>query len=104
MNVKDDRQEFDKRQNQLIRELAYSFKRTLGKMGLGDDRDLLENLVWDVAAIVDGSRDMKLEGKPLIPCLTFAEKRGGTDLIGTKGGSWMHEICSGVIEEMFEED
>lgn len=104
MTIKDDRSEFERRQAKLIRELAQSFKSRLEAMGLGDDRELLENLVWEVAAILDGSRDMRLDGKLLLPFLTFAEKRGGEHLIAARGGSWMHEVCGDVFQEMFGDE
>lgn len=104
MTIKDDRNEFEKRQTKLIQEIASSFESRFEEAGLGRDQELLENLVWDIAAILDGSREMKLDGKLLLPFLTFAEKRGGGELVATKGGSWMHEICGGVVDEMFGDE
>jgi hypothetical protein len=101
MTIKEDRTEFEKRQAKLIQEIASSFKSRLAEMGLGDDRELLEGLVWDVVAILDGSREMKLDGKFLLPFLTFTDARGGEYLVAAQGGSWMHEVCSGVLKEMF---
>ncbi len=73
-------------------------------MGLGEDQELVESLVFDIAAIFDGSRDVKSDGEPLRPFITFADDRKGGRLIAVEGGSWMHEICSGIVEQMFEKN
>jgi hypothetical protein len=104
MRVKKDRDEFDKRQKALIQEVAFSVKERLQEMGLGGDRDLVEGLVFDVSAILDGSREMELDGRPLLPFLTFADDRDPEELLAVESGSWMHEICGRVVEEMFEDE
>ena len=104
MQIKIDRDEFDKRQRAVIQEIACNVKDLLQEMGLGDDRGLVESLVFDISAILDGSRVMELDGKPLLPFLTFADEREPKQLLAAEGGSWMHEICGGVVEEMFEDE
>ncbi len=104
MRVKEDHDEFDRHQRALIREIASSAHERLQEMGLGDDKELLEGLVFDISAILDGSREMDLDGKPLLPFLTFADSRDPKELLAAESGSWMHEICAGVIEEMFDDE
>ncbi len=104
MNIKDERDEFEKRQTKLIQEIAGSFRSRLAEMGLGADQELVESLVFDISVILDGSREMELEGKPLRPFLTFSDDRKGEHLIGSEYGSWMHEICGGVVEQIFDDE
>ena len=104
MNIRIDHEEFGKRQIALIRLIAHDVRSRLEKMGLGDDQELVENLVFDIAAILDGSRDVKSDGELLRPFVTFADDRKGERLLAVEGGSWLHEICSGIVEKMFEDN
>ena len=104
MRVTTNHDEFDKHQKALIKEIAFSLKERLQEMGLGDDRDLVQGLVFDVSAILDGSREMEIDGKPLLPFLTFADDRNPKELLAAESGSWMHEICGRVVEEIFDDE
>jgi len=104
MNIKIDQEEFEKRQTRLIQEMASAIRNRLQTTGLGEDQELVESLLFDIGAILDGSAEMKVGGKPLIPFLAFAKNRGSDEVIASKGGSWIHEVCSDAVEKMFEEN
>jgi hypothetical protein len=102
MNIEINLDEFKKRQTALIQLMAIDFRHRLEKMGLGEDQELVEGLVFDICAILDGSREAKVGGKQLLPFITFADDRKGENLVSAGGGSWMHEICSDVVEKIYE--
>jgi hypothetical protein len=102
MNLKTDREEFNKRQVRLIEEISYNIRNRLEKMGLGTDQELVETLVFDISVILDGGREIELEGKRIKPVLMFADDNEGNRLVTAGSGSWMHEICGEVVGKMFE--
>lgn len=62
-------------------------------------------MAFSIAAIIDGNRVMDLDGSEVMPVLTFAKERGGTELIcANAGGPWMHEYVFGVVEDVFESE
>jgi hypothetical protein len=104
MNIHEDRDEFSKRQTRLIQEIAYGVKSRLEEMGLGTDPELVEGLVFEICSILDGSREMDLEGNQVRPFLTFAKDEEGEQLIAAEGGSWMHEISGGIVTKILEDE
>ncbi|HEY1717188.1 MAG TPA: hypothetical protein VGH42_02705 [Verrucomicrobiae bacterium] len=102
MTAKVNAKEFNALQIRLIITLALDIKSRLEKMGLGEDRELIESLLFDISVIIDGSREMKFNGKQIKPILMFAEDKEYKQLITSGGGSWMHEICGKVVSKMFE--
>ena len=73
MNITENRSEFDKRQLHLIREIIRSIKKELqaAKVPAKQLEDLTGNIAFSVAAIIDASRVMKVDGRPLLPVLTL---------------------------------
>ncbi len=105
MKITIDSDRFDPLQMRLLKEIITSVRSELHGAGVTDDEILYEatsNIAFAVAAIVDGSRVMDLDGEEVVPVLTFAKERNGTDLIGAEGGSWMHEYVFGAIDEIFD--
>ncbi len=96
-----ERRAFDALQLRLLREIAHEIKNALGAGGIAGEkaRELTENLTSGIAAIIDGSRVMKLGGLAVEPVLTF--RNDDADLIGAGGSSWMHEYANGMVEEIF---
>jgi len=92
---------------QVLEHLVKSVRDGLREAGVDDDQILYEvtgNLSFALCAIIDGSRQMMLDDQPVVPFLTFASERNGTDLIAAEGGSWMHEYVFGTVDEVFAED
>jgi hypothetical protein len=104
MNIKVDSKEFDKRQTRLIGEIAQSIKRRLEEMGLGTDQELVESLMFDIGAVLDGSQVMDLDGKQLRPFLMFADDDAGEQLVSAGSSSWIHEVSGGIVTKMFEDE
>ena len=97
---------FDELQLRVLEELIVSIRDGLREAGLTDDQILYEStgkLAFSVAAIIDGSRLMELEGSPVVPFLAFANERNGDELVAAVGGSWMHEYVFGTVDEVFEQ-
>jgi hypothetical protein len=99
MRLNINRDEFDRRQRALVREIACSVKQVLEGAGLHGDKELAESLVFDFCSILDGSRVMEANGRPLLPFLTFADDRKAKELLAAESGSWLHEICGDAVEE-----
>jgi hypothetical protein len=104
MNIKIDSKEFDKRQTRLIEEIAHDIKSRLEEMGLGTDQELVESLMFDIGAILDGSRVMDLDGKQLRPFLMFADDIKGVQLISSGDGSWIHEVSGDIVTKIFGDE
>lgn len=96
---------FDELQLRILEELIGSIRDALEEAGITDAQALREatgSIAFSVAAIIDGSRIMELDGEPVTPVLTFAKEVDGTDLVGAEGGSWMHEYVFGTVDEVFD--
>ena len=108
MKVTADNTRFDELQVHVLNEIVASIIDGLKEAGVSDSQTLHEatsNIAFSVAAIVDGSRVMNLEGTEVVPILTFARERDGQELIGAdSGGSWMNEYVFGVVDEQFKGD
>jgi hypothetical protein len=107
MKITLDRNRFDELQLALLEELIRAVRDGLREAGVTDDDTLFDatgNLAFAIAAIVDGSRVMQLDGEPVVPVLTFAGEPGSSELIGAEGGSWMHEYVFGSVEDVFDDE
>jgi hypothetical protein len=100
MNITNDSARFDELQMKLLHWLAFSIQDSLRRAGVGEDKiaDLTEDLTFQTACVFDNSTNMKHEGFPLVPILTFAVDEKRENLVGVEGGSWMHEYAIGVAE------
>ena len=100
-----DEERFDSLQAHLVAEIVASIRDGLLEAGIKDDQVLYEatgNIAFSVAAIVDGSRIMELDGREVVPVLTFSDERNGDNLISAEtGGSWLHEYVFGTVDEVF---
>lgn len=103
MKIKIDRAEYTKRHDALIKLIARDIRFRLAKMGLGEDQELVESLVFDICVILDGGREAKVGGGPLRPFLMFADDEDGKQLVMVEGASWMHEVCGRIVEKMYAE-
>ena len=105
MEVTQNEKDFDKRQVALVREIVRAIKNDLKTAALPEDEleDLTGDIAFSIAAILDGSRKMQIDGEPLIPVLTFAQDVKRKKLIGVVGGSWMHEYAASVTDGVFDE-
>jgi len=101
-----DCEKFDLLQIRVLDEIARTIKDALHEAGIKQEKipELTENITFSIAAIVDGSRVMELEGKPVSPVLTFAADEEGTELVSAEGGSWMHEYAISAVYQLLHED
>lgn len=106
MEITQDESKYDKRQLHLIRELVRVIKSDLAAAGISEEQlaDATGDVAFSIAAIIDGSRVMKADGRPLVPVLTFAEDDRRKKLVAGAGGSFMHEYVHGMVDEVFEEE
>lgn len=108
MHISIDTNQFDALQMRVLEEIIGSVASGLKAAGITEESALseaVENITFSVAAIIDGSRVMELEGKAVVPVLTFAKEQNGMELIAAEGGSWMHEyVCGAVDDVLFGED
>ncbi len=106
METIQNRNEFDKRQSQVLREIILSIKKELQSAGVPAERlaDVTGKIAFSVSAIIDSSRVMKLDGQQLFPFLAFAEDKTRTKLLAEPGGSWMHEYVFGMVDDICEDE
>jgi len=105
MEIVIDSDRFDALQLRVLEEIIKSIRTGLREAGVADDQALYDatgNIAFAVAAIVDGSRIMDLDGERVVSVLTFAKERNGTELVGAEGGSWMHEYVFGTVDDVFD--
>ena len=102
MEITENPSEFDKRQLKLIAEIVRSIKNKLEDNGIPDEHlaGTTSDVAFAVATIIDGSRVMFADGKPLIPVLTFADDEARTKLITRDGGSSMHDYVEGTVDDI----
>ena len=103
MLLKNDGDKFDELQSIFIGGIIDEIKIKLEEAKLPSDkvRELLENISFSVATILDGSRSVEYEGVEASPIITFQE--GDNDLIYPGGNSWMHEYVFGTISDIYGE-
>ena len=104
MEIVKDSDRFDSLQIRLLAEITRDVMNGLIELGIPSEKlqEGTENLVFGIAAIVDGSRVMELDGQPVNPVLTFAADDDKQQLIDA-GGSWMHEYAMSTVEEIVQE-
>ena len=108
MKLVSDNTTFDALQRHLLGELVASIRDALREAGVDDGPLLFEatsNVAFAVASIVDGSREMYLDDREVVPILTFAHDHEGSELIAAEsGGSWMHDYVQAVVEQHVSQD
>ena len=101
MDIKIDHAEYKKRHDALLDRIARVVRVRLGDVGMWQDQDTVESLVYDICSLLDGGSGEEVGGKPLRPVLMFADDKSGKHLIAAEGGSWMHEICHEVVDKIY---
>lgn len=110
MDITTDPYAHDDLQRYLIKVIAGDVREILEQNGLEGAtlRQAVEHVTFGVATIVDGSRVMEFEGKPVVPFLTFgvvdpeSADEEVTGLLSSGEPSSMHEYATGVVSELFE--
>lgn len=102
MNLEENIDEFDELQSILIGGMIDAVKEHIDEGGIPDKkaRELLENISFSIATILDGSRLVEYEGIELKPVLTFEQNE---KLIYPGGSSWLHEYVLGTISDIHDE-
>lgn len=103
MQLKEDGDKFDQLQSILIGGIIDSIKEHIdaAKLPPKKARELLENISFSVATILDASRSVEYEGVEAIPVITFQD--GKNELVYPGGNSWMHEYVFGTISDIYGE-
>ena len=109
MDITTDPYAHDDLQRYLIKVMAGDIREMLEQAGLEGAalRQAVEQVTFGVATIVDGSRVMEVDGKPVVPFLTFgvvdadSEDEEVTALLSSGEPSSMHEYATSVVREIF---
>lgn len=107
MKLVSDSTTFDALQRHLLGEIVASIRDGLREAGLegGQLYEATAAASVAVASIIDGSRELYLDDREVIPVLTFARERDGGELIAPdSGGSWMHDYVHGVVDQHVSQD
>ena len=103
MELKHDGDKFDELQSIFIGGIIDEIKAKLEEANLPNEkvRELLENISFSVATILDGSRSVEFEGVEASPVITFEDDED--NLVYPGGNSWMHEYVFGTISDIYGE-
>lgn len=103
MKLKNNSDKFDQLQLIFIGGLIDEIKEQLESVNLPEPkvRELLENISFSIATVLDGSRSVEFDDVEASPIITFQD--GDATLIYPGGNSWMHEYVFGTISEIYGE-
>lgn len=103
MQLKQDGDKFDQLQSILIGGIIDSIKEHLDRANLppATERELLENISFSVATILDANHSVEYDGVEAVPVITF--QAGKDELVYPGGNSWMHEYVFGIIGDIYGE-
>jgi hypothetical protein len=107
MIVTENRELFDSHQTFLLQKIIEAVHGGIVAFSPPDSREQLQdtvyNIVAPIAALLDGIVVQEYEGRRFAPVVTFAMDPQKTELLGTKGGSWMTEYAYGAVEEFIDQ-
>lgn len=111
MRIVTDASTHDDLQRYLTKVLATDIREMLGEAGLSGTqlKEAVAAVTFGVATIIDGSRMMEHEDRPVVPVLTFGildeedEDAGVQALITSGEPSFMQEYATAVAGELFDE-
>jgi len=108
MEIVVDNSKFNDYQETVIKCIIESIRSTLENREVKKEiiEDLTGTLAFGVAAIIDSSQDMGTGKNPVLPFLTFSKDFEDKDtlIVNNKGGSYMHELVYGCIDDVFKEE
>ena len=107
MNTKEDNKNYGIYHEGILRGLFTSVNASLKEANEMEDakigeeylEGIVENIVFGVAAVIDGSTVMEFEEKEIHPHLTFKKSQGSDTLIINDKGSYLHEMVMGYLDE-----
>jgi len=100
-----DRQLYDRLQYHILQQITDAVRGHLRLLLSGrvpaDLNAVTADIVFSVAAIIDGGADLEDRETPVIPVLAFATTETRNELVFPElgYGSWMHEYAHGAAEE-----
>lgn len=101
MKLNQDSGRYDELQILLIEEIVATLRDGLREAGVTQPRvlaDATSTLAFSIAALLDGARELTVDGVEVIPVLTFANGHEGDELVAPEsGGSWMQEYVPGLL-------
>ena len=102
MEIEVNDEEFDQRQLKLVELIADTvLEIAKEKVESNDDlSQLFDDITFSICSMIDASAVMEVDGKELLPFLTFAKDDTREKLITAEGGSWMHEYAVGLGDEI----
>ena len=104
MRIEKNTKAYDGMQVALLREITRTVRRVLEtkRLSKARTRDITEDVVFHLSALLDGSAEVEHQGGPVVPRIAFQGKGRGV-VVAEPGGSWMHEYAFGCVEEVFSE-
>lgn len=104
MKIVEDEARFDDLQMHLTYEIIGAVHRELerAKVTKAKIRELTGAVAFQVCAVLDCSYEMKMNGVPVRPVLTFAADEEITEVVSGGGVSDMHEYVYGAVDDFFD--
>ena len=103
MKITIDDEKYAKLQTRVMDEIIETIISQLENAGVEKDKicELTADLSFCIAAILDASQVMELDGKPVLPFLAFAADDERSEIIANEYGSDMHEDAYGKVYTRF---
>lgn len=104
VRLKEDRVAYDRLQPHVLQEITEAVRGHLKLLLSGrvpaELNAVTADIVFSVASIIDGSREMDDQGMPVMPVLGFVTSDARDELLFAERGygSWMHEHAHGAAE------
>jgi hypothetical protein len=104
LKIEANQEQFDKKQEEFIIELAKTIKSTLEEKGVSEELiyDTTDTLVFNIGALLDGSATAGELDNPTVSYLAFRKAEDEEDILVSPIGSYIHEIAMPIVEDIFE--
>ncbi|WMS88817.1 hypothetical protein [Pleionea litopenaei] len=104
MNIEQNQELFDKKQEEFIVELAGIIKNAFEEHELPEDvvYDATDKLVFNIGALLDGSATAGELDDPTYAYLAFRKSDDADELVVSPIGSYVHEVAMNIVEDVFE--
>jgi hypothetical protein len=106
MKITIDEKQYEKLQSRVMDEIIDTIVSELQSAGVEEEKicELTADISFSIGTIIDASRVMELDGKPVLPFLTFATTEDRSEIIANEDGSYMHDDAYGKVYALFGKD
>lgn len=103
MKIAMDDNQYEKLQSRVMDEIINTIIAELQSAEIPEEKicELTADLAFSIGAIIDASRVMELDGRPVLPFLSFALDEDRKEILVNEDGSYMHDDAYGKVYTLF---